>query len=112
MYAQIMEQVRQLIIAGSWPPGSALPSIRELAVSINVSVITVKRAYQELEREGVIITRHGKGSFVSEHTENALASKRKELTLILQEACALAKLINLDEQALQDELHTIFQSTQ
>ena len=54
------------VLAGDWPPGRALPSIRELASASRVSVITVKRAYLELERTGVIITRHGIGSFVAD----------------------------------------------
>ncbi len=66
MYAQIVEQVVAKVMAGTWPAGRALPSIRELAGRSKVSVITVKRAYLELERAGVIVTRQGKGSFVAE----------------------------------------------
>ena len=65
MYLQIMEQIRHRIAVGDWEPGRELPSIRALAASVQVSVITVKRAYLELEREGVIVTRHGIGSFVA-----------------------------------------------
>ena len=61
MYLQIMDQVRRRVAVGDWPPGQELPSIRALAASIQVSVITVKRAYLELEREGVIVTRQGRG---------------------------------------------------
>jgi GntR family transcriptional regulator len=66
MYSQIMDQIVTKVMAGDWPPGQALPSIRELASASGVSVITVKRAYLELERAGVIVTRQGKGSFVAE----------------------------------------------
>jgi GntR family transcriptional regulator len=66
MYSQIMEQVLAKVLAGDWRAGQALPSIRELASSSRVSVITVKRAYLELERNGVIVTRQGKGSFVAD----------------------------------------------
>jgi GntR family transcriptional regulator len=66
MYTQIMDQITTKVMAGDWPPGQALPSIRELASDSGVSVITVKRAYLELERAGVIVTRQGKGSFVAE----------------------------------------------
>jgi len=65
MYLQIMDQVRQKIAVGEWAAGAELPSIRQMAVSLCVSVITVKRAYLELEREGVIVTHQGKGSFVA-----------------------------------------------
>jgi len=60
MYLQIIEQVRRRIAVGDWGPGQEIPSIRALAVSTRVSVITVKRAYLELEHAGVIVTRHGK----------------------------------------------------
>lgn len=66
MYAQIMEQIVARVMAGDWKAGQPLPSIRELASDGRVSVITVKRAYLELERAGVIVTRQGKGSFVAE----------------------------------------------
>lgn len=66
MYLQIIEQIKLKILAGDWPQGHALPSIRELAAASSVSVITVKRAYLELEHEGLILTRQGKGSFVTE----------------------------------------------
>ncbi|NJR72051.1 MAG: GntR family transcriptional regulator [Gammaproteobacteria bacterium] len=68
MYTQIMDQITTKVMAGDWRPGQALPSIRELASDSGVSVITVKRAYLELERAGVIVTRQGKGSFVAENT--------------------------------------------
>lgn len=69
MYAQIVEQVVAKVMAGQWAAGQALPSIRELAAACKVSVITVKRAYLELEHAGVIVTRQGKGSFVAEQLE-------------------------------------------
>jgi GntR family transcriptional regulator len=69
MYTQIMDQIATKVMAGDWRPGQALPSIRELASASGVSVITVKRAYLELERAGVIVTRQGKGSFVAETQE-------------------------------------------
>jgi GntR family transcriptional regulator len=65
MYLQIMEQIKQKVAVGEWGPGEEIPSIRMMAVALRVSVITVKRAYMELEREGVILTQHGKGSIVA-----------------------------------------------
>jgi GntR family transcriptional regulator len=65
MYLQIMEQIKQKIAVGEWAPAEEIPSIRALAIALRVSVITVKRAYLELEREGVIHTQHGKGSIVA-----------------------------------------------
>src|SRR5271157_6317498 len=65
MYLQIMEQIKQRVAVGEWAAGEEIPSIRQLAMALRVSVITIKRAYLELEREGVIVTQHGKGSFVA-----------------------------------------------
>ena len=66
MYLQIMEQVKQRVAVGEWRPGEEIPSIRQLAVALRVSVITVKRAYLELEREGVVHKRHGSGTYISD----------------------------------------------
>ena len=79
MYLQIMEQIRHRIAVGDWEPGRELPSIRALAASVQVSVITVKRAYLELEREGVIVTRQGIGSFVAERADLGVQLRRSEL---------------------------------
>lgn len=83
MYAQIIEQVVAKVMAGQWQAGQAIPSIRELAAACRVSVITVKRAYLELERAGVIVTRQGKGSFVAERLDatRALAAGQFEAQL-------------------------------
>ena len=83
MYLQIMEQIRHRIAVGDWPPGRELPSIRALAASTQVSVITVKRAYLELEREGVIVTRQGKGSFVADSAGLRMQLQRDELDELL-----------------------------
>ncbi|RYY03837.1 MAG: GntR family transcriptional regulator [Gammaproteobacteria bacterium] len=99
MYQQIMEQITQRIAVGDWLPGSALPSIRELAIDTNVSVITVKRAYLELEREGVIATQQGKGSWVSESLDLD-ALQREELIQHLQQAGKLAKSLAVTEAEL------------
>ncbi len=99
MYQQIMEQIKQRIAVGDWPPNTLLPSIRELATEIKVSVITVKRAYQELEREGVISTQQGKGSWVNE-SQDLHVLQREELRQHVQQAANLAKSLNL----LEDEL--------
>jgi len=66
LYQQIVDAVKREIGAGRLAPGSALPSFRVLAEELLVSVITVKRAYEELEREGIIYRRQGLGTFVAE----------------------------------------------
>ena len=104
MYLQILEQIRARVAAGDWPPGKELPSIRALAAALNVSVITIKRAYLDLESEGVIVTRHGKGSFVAD--VNGLAGELTEAKLDehLNEVAALGRQLGLSEDELAARL--------
>jgi len=67
LYQQIVDGVRRAVSQGRLGPGSALPSFRVLAGELLVSLITVKRAYEDLEREGIIFRRQGLGTFVAEH---------------------------------------------
>lgn len=100
MYLQIMDQVQQRVAVGDWVSGTKLPSIRELAAAMHVSVITVKRAYLELERNGVIVTQQGKGSWVSEF-DNRNRLQQDELERHLERATALAAAMGMSEDELQ-----------
>jgi GntR family transcriptional regulator len=104
MYLQIMEQIKQRVAVGDWPRGEEIPSIRQLAVALSVSVITVKRAYLELEREGVIVTQHGKGSTVA--TDPLLEPRLydQELDQHLDQAVRLGGLLGLSTQDLESRL--------
>ncbi len=104
MYLQIMEQIRARIAAGDWTPGKELPSIRALAAGLNVSVITVKRAYLDLESEGVIVTRHGKGSFVAEVNGLAGELKEEQLEGHLAQAAEIGHLLGLTPDDLAARL--------
>jgi len=111
MYEQIVVQVVAKVMAGEWRAGDPLPSIRELAANSRVSVITVKRAYLELEHAGVIVTRQGKGSFVADTLDATQALATQEFQTQLQGLLDAAKKLGLDrrqivervEQALSDE---------
>ena len=107
MYLQIMEQIRARIAARDWAPGKELPSIRALAAALNVSVITIKRAYLDLENEGVIVTRHGKGSFVAD--VNGLAGELQEAQLDehLSRAADLGRQLGLTTEDLAARLRRI-----
>jgi GntR family transcriptional regulator len=107
MYLQIMEQIRQRIAVGDWAPGKELPSIRSLAASLRVSVITVKRAYEELENDGVIVTRHGKGSFVADRAALASDLQEQKLDEHLAEAVNLARLLGLNDDELFTRLRRV-----
>lgn len=99
MYLQLMEQIRNKVALGDWAPGSEIPSIRQLAVQLCVSVITVKRAYQELEREGVIVTHQGRGSSVSAAPNLSTQLCEDDLRRHLEEAARLAFQLGLSPQA-------------
>jgi len=107
MYLQIMEQIRRRIAVGDWKAGESIPSIRQLAIDLQVSVITVKRAYLELEREGVITTQHGKGSMVSAGVDVSTRLYDAELAKCLEEALRLAALLRLGPRELQRRLREI-----
>lgn len=107
MYLQIMEQIRRRIALGDWQPGQELPSIRGLAVAIRVSVITVKRAYLELEREGVIVTRQGKGSFVAANASLGVELREAELKEHLTVAAEIGSVLGLTTAELEARLRRV-----
>jgi GntR family transcriptional regulator len=104
MYLQIMEQIRHRVAVGDWAPGQEIPSIRALAADIKVSVITVKRAYLELEHAGIVVTRQGRGTYVAEDAQLGINLKQEELDRQLAAAVETARLLGLDEEALQQRL--------
>jgi GntR family transcriptional regulator len=107
MYLQIIEQIRQRIAVGDWPAGEQLPSIRQLATDLGVSVITVKRAYFELEREGVIATQHGKGSVVGDGADVGARIHEQDLAKHLEQAARIGALLGLTPKELQSRLRAI-----
>ncbi|MFS0878469.1 GntR family transcriptional regulator [Metabacillus niabensis] len=101
IYLQIKEQIKEQILHGELKEKTSLPSIRKLAKDLQISVITTKKAYEELEREGFIETFPGKGSFVAAQNKQLL--KEKQLKLIEDQ---LAKVIN-DSKAFNIDLEEI-----
>lgn len=100
IYEQIVSQIKALIISGELNEGDALPSMRLLAKELRISVITTKRAYEELEKEGFIVSVTGKGSFVaSKNLEFIKEQQLKEIENHMQKIIHLAGLygISLDE---------------
>jgi GntR family transcriptional regulator len=100
MYLQIMEQIKQRVAVGDWARGEEIPSIRQLAVSLRVSVITVKRAYLELEREGVIVTQQGKGSTVAAEPDLRPRLYAEELAQHLEQVVRIGALLGLTPEEL------------
>jgi GntR family transcriptional regulator len=111
MYEQIMEQITTKVMAGDWRPGQSLPSIRELASASSVSVITVKRAYLELERAGVIVTRQGKGSFVAETQDLAKQLVRDEFDAHLMGMVGAAYKLGMDDKEVAEHVSAAMAAT-
>jgi len=114
IYAQIVEQVKSQIAAGQLTPGDQLPTIRQLAADLRVNFNTVVRAYFELEREGLISTQRGRGTFVADSTEEeALAQMRDEkmeliITAALEELHSLGYTRQEVEQTIQRKMQGIY----
>ena len=101
IYDQISSQLKAQIIAGTLRPGEALPSIRALAKDLKISVITTKRAYDELEAEGFVTTVAGKGCFVAEKNLDLVREQQlKELENHLTTAVGLARTCGISQEEL------------
>ncbi|MHC6180151.1 GntR family transcriptional regulator [Clostridium sp. JNZ X4-2] len=109
IYEQITKQIKDNIIKGIVSEGQLLPSIRNLAQELKISVITTKRAYEELEREGFIETVPGKGSYVSAQNKEFLKEKKmKSIEDKLMEAIEDSKIIGLTKKELKEMLDILY----
>ena len=103
IYAQIYSQIKDAIVSGQVAAGEALPSIRALAKDLRISVITTKRAYDELEREGFIDTLPGKGCFVAERSVELLREENlRKIEGHMQDIRRLAAACGLTEDELAE----------
>ena len=110
IYEQITTQIKDAIIKGVLKEAEILPSIRSLAKELKISVITTKRAYDELEREGFITTVPGKGTFVAAQNKDLLRESRIRIVEEkLIEAVEAAKSIGLSLDELQEMLKLLFE---
>ncbi len=109
IYEQIVRQVKAQILSGDLVEGAPLPSIRKLALDLQISVITSKRAYDELEREGFIDTVAGKGTFVAAQNPEFMREKRmKAVEDKLGEAVAEARLLRVPAAQLHEMLDLLY----
>lgn len=109
IYEQIMSQIKTQIMSGELSAGTALPSIRGLAKSLQVSVITVQKSYDELHKVGLIETTVGRGSFVSaQNQELVREEKQKELESIIENAVELAKENGISYETMQELLRIFY----
>jgi len=100
-YRQIQDQIAELVRAGRVLPGDKLPSVRELARQMVVSVITTRRAYLELESEGLIVRRQGRGTFVADDVAQQLQLRSdRTAQTTLTEAVDTARRLGLSDAAI------------
>ncbi|AWP27458.1 GntR family transcriptional regulator [Paenibacillus glucanolyticus] len=110
IYIQIINQIRQSILSGEMQAGDSLPSIRQLAKDLQVSVITTKRAYEELEKEELIDSVVGKGCFVSGANKDFIREQRmKRLEEKMLEIIRESKELTMSQQDLIDHLNLLFE---
>lgn len=110
IYEQITSQIKNLIITGVLQEGEALPSMRLLAKELRISVITTKRAYEELERDGFIETVTGKGSFVASRNLDFIREEQlRAVEAHLHEAVRAAKSGGVGEQELLDLVKLLYE---
>ncbi|MBT2284420.1 GntR family transcriptional regulator [Paenibacillus polymyxa] len=110
IYMQILSQIRQSILNGELVAGDSLPSIRQLAKDLQVSVITTKRVYEELEKEKLIDSVVGKGSFVSGANQDFIRERRmKQLEEKMLEVIRESKELGMSSQDLIHHLTLLFE---
>lgn len=108
IYDQIYTQIKGLIVSGELKAGEPLPSIRALAKDLRISVITTKRAYDELEREGFIYTVAAKGCFVAERNNELIREEYlRKIETLMQEICETAALAGIQREELLEMLSII-----
>ncbi|MBS4191444.1 GntR family transcriptional regulator [Bacillus sp. FJAT-49705] len=101
IYEQIIKQIKELVLKGELQEGDSLPSIRQLAKDLQISVITTKRAYEELEKDGFIVSVVGKGSFIASQNKELLKERRlKIIEEKLIEIIEESKIIDLSKDEL------------
>ena len=110
IYEQITDQIKTSILSGELQEGQALPSMRALARDLRISVITTKRAYEDLEADGFIVTAPGKGSFVAaQNPELRREEMLKQVETHLQNAVNAAKTGGVSYDEVLDTLNVLWE---
>lgn len=111
IYYQIEHQIKALIVSGHLPPSTLLPSIRSLANDVKCSVITTRRAYQNLENDGYIETIQGKGTYVKQLDQSKIDETRASIIrLAFQNAIEQGKQLGSSDQALRHVFEEVLKS--
>lgn len=110
IYEQITDQIKGLILGGSLSAGDSLPSMRYLAKELRISVITTKRAYADLERDGFIVTVTGKGTFVADKNMDFMREEKlRQIDGFLQSAIDLARQAGIPLKDLTQALEALYE---
>ena len=110
IYEQIIAQIKAEVIEGRMTAGDALPSVRALSRELKISALTVKKAYDNLEEEGLIVTVHGKGSFIAAANQELLMEeRRKELEKELEVAVQKARTGGLTAKEIRESFEIIME---
>ena len=110
IYEQIIAQIKAEVIEGRMMAGDALPSVRTLSRELKISALTVKKAYDNLEEEGLIVTVHGKGSFIAAANQELLMEeRRKQLEKELEAAVQKARTGGLTAKEIRESFEIIME---
>lgn len=112
IYEQIKETIINQILTNELKEDEMLPSIRTLAQDIRISVMTIKKAYDELEKEGYIITKHGKGSFVApKNTELVLENAKKDIEKYMNKIIDISNRFDIEKEEVLNLFKFLYEGT-
>ena len=110
IYEQIIGQIKSAIVSGEYESGAMLPSVRALASELQISALTVKKAYDKLEEDGILVTVHGKGSFVAGNLESLAAEEAKrKLESDLSKSVAYARANGISSEEIMQLMEIILE---
>lgn len=102
LYIQIAEQIKRAVITGILKEGEQLPSVRQLALELLINPNTVVRAYQELEKEGIVVTKRGTGTFITFTSKMSFEANKESVKMKIRELIAEALLLKISKEELKE----------
>lgn len=109
IFEQIITQIKQGVLRGHLKPGDPIPSVRKMALQLSVTPGTVAKAYNELERQEVIVTLRGKGTYIAEPSTNRPAEIQVTKAMkTLEDACMELIYLGITEEEMKEKIHTIY----
>lgn len=110
IYEQIIGQIKGMILEGRLREETMLPSVRSLAKELKISALTVKKAYDQLEEQGFIITVHGKGSFVAPNNQNLIQEeKKKDVEALFEQAVQAGRNCGMKDEEMKELFELIME---